>query len=123
MGVGKAGENDTGLGVKVGIIDDGIDYNHPDLNPNYLFNLQYDAVTADGSAYGTSTDSHGTTVAGILAAANNGSGVVGVAYNAGIARDRISYSTGGPSQLADALNHPATNGFDIGNHTWAYTTP
>ncbi len=121
--VAKTWQNYTGLGVKVGIIDDGIDYNHPDLNPNYLFNLQYDAVTADGSAYGTSTDSHGTTVAGVLAAANNGSGIVGVAYNAGIAGIRISYSTGGASQLADALNHLATNGLDIGNASWGYSTP
>ncbi len=110
----KAWQNYTGLGVKIGIVDDGIDYNHPDLNPHYLFNLQYDAVTADGSAYGNpSSDFHGTTVAGVLAAARDGSGIVGVAYNAGIAGDRISYSTGGASQLADALNHLATNGFDI----------
>src|SRR6266851_878260 len=110
----KAWQNYTGLGVKIGIVDDGIDYNHPDLNPHYLFNLQYDAVTADGSAYGNpSTDFHGTTVAGILAAARDGSGIVGVAYNAGIAGDRISYATGGASQLADALNHLAMNGFDI----------
>jgi subtilisin family serine protease len=67
----KAWQNYTGSGVKIGIVDDGIDYNHPDLNPNYLFNLQYDAVTADGSAYGNpSYDWHGTTVAGVLAAAS-----------------------------------------------------
>ena len=49
--------------------------------------------------------------------------IVGVAYNAGIAGDRISYgSTGGASQIADALNHLATNGLDIANTSWAYTT-
>jgi hypothetical protein len=35
----KAWQNYTGAGIKVGIVDDGIDYNHTDLNPNYLFNL------------------------------------------------------------------------------------
>jgi subtilisin family serine protease len=121
----KAWQNYAGLGVRAGIIDDGFDYNHPDLNSHYLFNLQYDAVTADGSAYGNpSTDYHGTTVAGVLAGARDGSGVVGVAYNAGIAGIRIGYgSTGSPSQLSDALNHVLTSGLDIANASWGYSTP
>src|SRR6266404_5235454 len=121
----KASQNYTGAGVKIGIVDDGIDYNHPDLAPHYLFNLQYDAVTADGSAYGNpSYDWHGTTVAGILAAADNGVGVVGVAFNAGFAGDRIGYgSSGSASQYADALNHLLTSGFDVANNSWGYSTP
>src|SRR5216684_1207798 len=79
----KAWQNYTGTGIKVGIVDDGIDYNHPDLNPNYLFNLDYDATNGGSDAYGTSTDSHGTTVAGVLAAAHDGSGIAGIAYHAG----------------------------------------
>jgi len=123
INVVKAWENYTGAGIKIGVVDDGIDYNHPDLNSHYLFKLQYDAVSNDGSAYGASTDSHGTTVAGVLAAARDGSGIVGVAYNADIAGFRISYSTGSPSQLADALNHLVTNGMDIANASWGYATP
>jgi subtilisin family serine protease/subtilisin-like proprotein convertase family protein len=121
----KAWQNYTGAGVKIGIVDDGIDYNHPDLAPHYLFNLQYDAVTADGSAYGNpSTDNHGTTVAGVLAAADNGVGIVGVAFNAGFAGDRIGYgSNGNTSQYADALNHLLTSGFDVANNSWGYATP
>jgi subtilisin family serine protease len=123
--VAKAWQSYTGKGVKVGIVDDGIDYNHPDLNPHYLFNLQYDAVTADGSAYGNpSYDWHGTTVAGVLAAARDGTGMVGVAYDAGIAGFRIAYgSSGSASQIADALNHLATSGMDVANASWGYSTP
>src|SRR5262249_299498 len=63
-------------------------------------------------------------VAGVLAAARDGSGIVGVAYNAGFAGIRIGYgANGNPSQYADALNHLATNGFDVGNASWGYTTP
>src|SRR5258708_4764537 len=86
----KSWQNYTGLGVKVGVIDDGIDYNHPDLNQHYLFNLDYDATNGGSDAYGLATDYHGTTVAGVLAAARDGSNVVGVAYNPGIAGFRIS---------------------------------
>lgn len=118
----KTWQNYTGAGVKVGILDDGIDYNHPDLNRNYLFNLDYDATNGGSDAYGTSTDSHGTGVAGILAAAHDGSGIAGIAYNAGVAGFRISYSTGGPSQIADAFNHLATNGMDVANASWGYST-
>jgi subtilisin-like proprotein convertase family protein/subtilisin family serine protease len=120
----KAWQNYTGVGIKVGIIDDGIDYNHPDLNPHYLFQLDYDAVSATNSAYGNpSTDSHGTTVAGVLAAARDGTGIVGVAYDVSIAGFRISYSTGSPAQLADALNHVTANGMDVANASWGYSTP
>jgi subtilisin-like proprotein convertase family protein len=120
----KAWQNYTGLGVKVGIVDDGIDYNHPDLSSHYLFNLDYDAVTADGTAYGNPAyDWHGTTVAGVLAAERDGTGDVGVAYNASIAGFRIAYgSTGNASQIADALNHLVTSGMDVANASWGYTT-
>lgn len=119
----RAWQNYTGLGIKVGIVDDGIDYKHPDLSTHYLSALDYDAVSGGSDAYGTSTDGHGTTVAGVLAAARDGTGVVGVAYNSGIAGFRISYSTGGPAQLADALTHVTTNGMDVVNASWGYSTP
>ncbi|MDN4988493.1 MULTISPECIES: S8 family serine peptidase [unclassified Bradyrhizobium] len=121
INVPKAWQNYTGAGIKIGIVDDGIDYNHPDLSPNYLSNLDYDATNGGSDAYGTSSDSHGTTVAGVLAAAHDGSGIAGIAYHAGIAGFRISYSTGGPSQIADAFNHLATNGMDVANASWGYS--
>lgn len=117
----KAWQNYTGAGIKIGIVDDGIDYNHPDLSPNYLSNLDYDATNGGSDAYGTSSDSHGTTVAGVLAAAHDGSGIAGIAYLAGIAGFRISYSTRGASQIADAFNHLATNGMDVANASWGYS--
>src|SRR4029079_13808778 len=92
INVTKAWQNYTGAGIKVGVIDDGFDYNQSDLKPHYLFNLDYDATNGGADAYGLSTDSHGTTVMGVIAAARDGSGVVGVAYNAGLAGFRISYS-------------------------------
>jgi subtilisin family serine protease/subtilisin-like proprotein convertase family protein len=123
INVTKAWQNYTGASVKVGVIDDGIDYKHSDLSAHYLSQLDYDAVGGGSDAYGLSTDKHGTTVAGVIGAERDGTGVVGVAYNAGVAGLRISYSSGGPSQLADAINHLKTNGMDVGNASWGYTTP
>ncbi|MHC4165900.1 MAG: S8 family peptidase [Planctomycetota bacterium] len=66
-----------GMGVKVAVIDTGIDYTHEDLNGNYRGG--YDFVFNDDDPFDDSFDSHGTYVAGIIAAEDDGAGIVGVA--------------------------------------------
>ena len=61
----------TGKGVKVAIIDTGIDYNHPDLSRNYQGG--YDVIDGDDDPMeslpkGNGATIHGTHVAGIIAA-------------------------------------------------------
>lgn len=61
---GPKGTSVTGAGVKVGVVDTGIDYNHPDLKKNYkggynVFKKNNDPLDGDG---------HGTHVSGIIAA-------------------------------------------------------
>ena len=120
----KAWQNYTAKGVEIGVIDDGIDYTSTDLAQGYLFNLDYDATTGGADAFGTSGDKHGTTVAGVIGAARDGTGIVGVAYNAGIAGFRISYGAdGGPAQINDAFAHARASGMDVVNASWGYTTP
>jgi subtilisin len=65
----------TGQGVKVAVIDTGIDFNHPDLAPNYKGG--YNAV--DPAAAPLDDQGHGTHVAGTIAAVKDNNGVVGVA--------------------------------------------
>lgn len=63
----------TGQGVVIGVIDSGIYETHPDLAPNYN-------ATASQTGSG---DDHGTSCAGVAAAAEgNGLGGVGAAYDA-----------------------------------------
>ncbi|WP_099304495.1 S8 family serine peptidase [Bacillus sp. Marseille-P3800] len=74
----------TGKGVKVGIIDTGVDYKHPDLQRNYQGG--YDIVDQDQDPMETKKSQgeptlHGTHVAGIIAA--NGR-ITGVAPEADI---------------------------------------
>jgi subtilisin len=77
----------TGAGVKIAVLDTGIDYNHEDLDNNYKGGIGF-VQDVNGvvnpSNYDDSTYSHGTHVGGIIAAENNGIGVVGVAPNAEI---------------------------------------
>jgi len=67
----------TGRGIKVAIVDSGIQANHPDLAGQVAVNRNFVA----GEQF--VSESHGTGVAGIIAAkANNGIGIAGVAPGA-----------------------------------------
>lgn len=67
----------TGAGIKVAVLDSGIDYSHPDLIDNYKGG--YNFVYENDDPYDDGYISHGTHIAGIIGARNNGTGVVGVA--------------------------------------------
>ncbi len=64
-----------GKGIAVAVLDTGIDGSHPDLSPNYRGGTSF----VPGEPSPDDGNSHGTHCAGTIAAAINGSGVVGVA--------------------------------------------
>jgi subtilisin family serine protease len=70
---GVAHENgNKGAGVRIGIIDSGINYNHPDLAPNYKGGYDFYYYDLDPmDVYG-----HGTHVAGTACARDNDNGFV-----------------------------------------------
>ena len=69
-----------GAGIKVAVLDTGIDYTHAELAANYAGG--YDFVFNDSDPFDDNYFGHGTHVAGIVAAAGNGVGVIGVAPEA-----------------------------------------
>ncbi|MZE52384.1 S8 family serine peptidase, partial [Streptomyces sp. SID5770] len=79
--------------VKVGVLDTGVDDQHQDIAPN--FNAADSASCAYGKADARAgawrdVDTHGTHVAGTIAAAKNGKGVIGVAPGVKISSVRIA---------------------------------
>ena len=129
----------TGEGVVVAIIDSGSDVTHPDLAPNLWTNTGeiadngidddnngyvddvhgYDFLREDGDP--NDEDSHGTHVAGSVAAAgDDGYGVPGVAYGAQIMPLKfLGANDGGhSSDAAAAINYAVNNGADIINASW-----
>jgi len=81
----------TGDGIVIGIVDDGIDYNHPDISPNYEGSYSYDFCDSDTDPMAdSSSEWHGTAIAGIAAAkGNNEFGIAGVSYNSTLAGIRL----------------------------------
>ena len=107
----------TGKGVKIGIIDTGVDLNHPDLR------------VAGGVSFVSGTPSyqddsgHGTQVAGIIAALDNDIGAVGVAPDAELYAIKTldSKGKGNISDVIASVNWAIEHEMDIIN--LSFTSP
>lgn len=84
------GVDRTGRGVKVGVLDTGIDSVHPDIGRNVKGGM--DAI--GGTASARDDNGHGTHVSGTIAALRNGVGVVGVAPDASVYSVKVLDSRG-----------------------------
>lgn len=122
----------TGAGVKVGVIDSGVDFNHPDIAPNldvalscsFIFD---DTPTANPAeiANGDCTNKtavqdlagHGTHVASLIAAPVNGVGIAGVAPEATIVGLKACTEQGlcFVDSVAAALRYAGDQGLDVVN--------
>ena len=127
----------TGHNVIVAVVDNGLDFDnpHPDLRENILFNLSFDTESGTSPqrlppprAGYIAPGSHGTSVAGIIAAVkNNDIGIAGVAPHSRIMsisnalRDDIPLTH---QRKANGIRWAAQNGADVINNSWfATSTP
>ncbi|KAF8800231.1 subtilisin-like protease [Phlegmacium glaucopus] len=120
-----------GTGIKIGIIDTGIDYNHPALGAGFGsghkviggYDFVGDAYTGDGISQPVpdndpldNCNGHGTHVAGIIGA-NPGNifNISGVAYGASLTSYRVFGCTGasGDDIIIEALLKGVADGQDI----------
>ena len=123
--------------VVVGVLDTGIDINHPDLKDNIFVNpgeIPDDGIDNDGNGYvddvngwdfanGDNTvfhsaamDEHGTHVAGIIAAAGNETGIRGVAPKIKILPLKfINETYGYTADVIEAIEYAARLGVRIMN--------
>ncbi|MFC6047353.1 S8 family serine peptidase, partial [Methylobacterium hispanicum] len=105
----------TGAGVRFGVFDDGIDASSREFAGRYDGSRQLRSTNpADNSVSG---GVHGTSAAGIIAAANDGIGTVGIAYDAQITG--VDVMAGGGA-LFDAMRIQSR--FDVVNHSWGFTS-
>ncbi len=113
--------------VVVGIIDTGIDHTHPDLVPNIDFEKSVSCIGGvpdqDPAAW-FDNHFHGTHMAGTIAAAANGIGIVGVAPNVKIAAIKGCTDRGycWPEDIICSFMWAAENNIDITNNSY-YVDP
>ena len=90
----QAWTRSTGGGITIGIVDTGVDLNHPDLAGKVVVSANcvgHPCTAGDGQ----DTHGHGTIVSGIAAAVTgNGRGVAGVAPDARLAVAKVLNSSG-----------------------------
>jgi subtilisin-like proprotein convertase family protein len=128
--------NLTGQGVIIGIVDDGLQIDHPDLSPNYVAADSFDFGQNDGdpSPVYVNTlvdtfegDNHGTSVAGVAAArGGNLTGGTGAAPNAGLAGLRLDFVNQSDAMAVNAtLYHSsgANTNIKIKNHSYGHIVP
>ena len=128
----------------VGVIDEGIDVNHPDLKGNIWTNAGevvgngtdddrngyvddvngYDFANNDATVYDPDPISgrggeHGTHVAGTIAAVgNNGIGVAGINWDARVVSLKFLGAEGSyVSDAVEAVNYAVAEGMDISNNS------
>ncbi|MEG2018057.1 MAG: S8 family serine peptidase [Clostridium sp.] len=148
IGVDKLREEGiTGKGIKVGILDTGIDYNHPDLKDNYKEG-GYDFVDKDNDPMETTYEDwresespekddngnsyytyHGTHVSGTIGASGNNSesefAVTGIAPEAELYGYRVlgPFGVGSSSDIIAAIEQSVKDGMDVINLSLGITTP
>jgi len=122
-----------GRGTVVAVVDTGVDASHPDLSPtladgsprvlpgtSFLPGTELDGVPGT-----TDPSGHGTHVAGVVAAARNGVGTVGLAPGAQILPVRVIApdGTGWSSAVAAAVRWSHDQGADVINLSLGSTGP
>lgn len=112
-------ETTSAQGVKIAVIDTGIDYNHPDLKGRY--GGGYDTVNEDSDPF--DDHGHGTHVSGIIASDLNGSGLAGVAPGGQVLgiKALAADGTGYISDLVEAVDYAMRNGAQIINFSLGTT--
>lgn len=113
IGADKIWTKATGSGVKVAVVDTGIDTSHPDLLSNIT--TGYDFVNNDSSPI--DDNGHGTHVSGIIGGIDNETGIVGVANMIKIMPVKVLNSDGYGylSDVAKGIYYAVDNGAKVIN--------
>lgn len=108
----------NGSGVTISIVDDGGQWDHPDLVGNYNEDFSFDWNYNDRDPRPHAYDSHGTSAIGLAAATRDSECGVGVAYGANFAVQRMLGAFPTDNIEANALSYHCRDGVDIYSCSW-----
>ena len=113
----------TGSGIKVGVVDTGIDFEHQELNGKTALGKDF---ASSASGFDDDEDGHGTHVASIIAGDRDGTGMRGMAYDAILYSYKVDNDGDGTSLeglvsdsgIASIYNQHVTDGIKVSNNSW-----
>ena len=112
----------TGAGIKVGVVDSGIDKTHAEFDGKTIYGQDF-ASSATG--YGYDENGHGSHVASIIAGDRDTSGVRGVAYDATLYDYKVDNDgdsglegLSSDTAIASIFNQHVTDNIKVSNNSW-----
>jgi len=109
-----------GDGIRVNVVDTGVQTGHPDLTDNIDRDNDRDYRDDDYDPNPLPEEDHGTAVAGIIGGrGNNRKGITGIAPESTIVGVRLNFTSLEPLEESDCLNHKSST-VHISNNSWGY---
>ena len=115
----------TGSGIKVAVVDTGIDSSHSEFSGRTIYGTDFGGST---NGYADDEAGHGTHVASIIGANKDAVGMRGVAYDATLYSYRLANDAGSlvatatDTKLASVFNQHVTDNIKVSNNSWGYST-
>ena len=116
----------TGAGVRVAVVDSGIDANHPEFDGKTIYGYDF---AGSPTSYDADENGHGTHVASIIAGERDASGMRGVAYDATLYSYKVDNDGDSgleglatDAQLAAIFNRHVTDDINVSNNSWGSGT-
>ncbi len=116
----------TGAGIKVGVVDSGIDATHAEFNGKTIYGKDF---ASSASGYGNDENGHGSHVASIIAGERDTSGMRGVAYDATLYDYKVDNDgdiglegLSSDAAIANIFNQHVTDGIKVSNNSWGGST-